>query len=85
MLLDTIITSFPQAIEPSPNSILEIIEEKLKASEVNNIDDLATLIIDECAGFLDRCRAPENIAILDIYDETISVAVRCIPIELRRI
>jgi hypothetical protein len=75
MLLDTIITSFPQATEPSPNGILERIEETLKGFEVNNIDDLASLIIDECAGFLDRCRAPENIAILDIYEGTISDAV----------
>ena len=80
MLLDTIITSFPQASEPSPNGIFERIEEKLKGSEVNNIGDLASLIRDECAGFLDRCRAPENIAILDIYDETISDAVRLHPI-----
>ncbi len=85
MLFDTIITSFPQASEPSPNGILERIEEQLKGSEVNNIGDLASLIIDECAGFLDRCRAPENIAILDIFDETISDAVRYIPFELRRI
>jgi len=80
MLLDTIVTSFPQASEPSPNNILERIEEKLKGSEVNNISDLASLIIDECAGFLDPFRAPENIAILDIYDKTISDAVRLYPI-----
>jgi hypothetical protein len=37
--------------------------------------DLAAMIADECAGFLDRTRAPQEVKILDIYDETISNAV----------
>ncbi|KAH8647039.1 hypothetical protein BGZ60DRAFT_230105 [Tricladium varicosporioides] len=73
---DTIVTSFPRGPKSSPHGILERIEERLTVSEVKVVNDLAGLIIDECAGFLDRCRAPENIPILDIYDETISDAMK---------
>jgi hypothetical protein len=69
-----VISSFPQTRKQTTNGILERIEATLQSeAQPRVIFDLAALIVDECLGFLDR--APEEIKILDIYDETISDAV----------
>jgi hypothetical protein len=63
---------------PVTVSILDIIEhdlEKYDARSPMSIGNLACLIINSCAGFLDRYRDPPIIRILDIFDETINEAV----------
>jgi hypothetical protein len=64
---------------PSTVSILDIIEQDLKKYDVLSpisIENLACLIINSCAGFLDRYRDPPIIPILDIFSQTVNKAVR---------
>jgi len=63
---------------PTTASIRDIIDQHLKKYDARSpikIRDFASLIINSCAGFLDRYRDPPDIPILDIFDQTINRAV----------